>query len=167
MKPKTNRVTRDIVNAPLPQMIEKLGKGIAEAQFAMDRNSVKIAQLMAGFKENDHGELEPDDNALVRIKEGEPKVSLISLGFVPTFYQFAETNMEVKMSFSMSESREFSVATSGSVQIYIVTASVSASYAQKYQYSAEGSSSIRTRLVSVPSPVVFEQRIKELGNTEA
>lgn len=161
-----SRVTRDILNAPLPEMIEKLGKGIAEAQYAMDRNSVKIAQLMAGFREDENGDLIQDEAALIKLEQGKPGVSLISLGFAPTFYQFAETHLEMKMSFSMTESREVGVSASVGVKAYFVTASVTASYSQKYQYSAEGSSSIRTKLVSLPSPVVFEQRIKELSGLE-
>ena len=160
-----SRITRDLANAPLPQMVENLGKGIAEAQYAMDQNSLKIAQQMAGFKEDDNGDLVADDNALVRMEQGEAKVSLLSLGFVPTFYQFTETHMEMKVSFSMSESREIGVSAEVKVRAWMVTASVSASYSQKYQYSAEGSSSIRTKLVSVPSPAIFEQRLKALSES--
>ena len=40
--------------------------------------------------------------------------------------------------------------------------SVSASYASKYSYSAEGSSLIRTKLVPVPSPAILEERIRNL-----
>lgn len=161
-----SRITRDILNAPLPEMIQKLGVGIAEAQYAMDRNSIKIAQLMAGFSEDKNGELVPDENALITIEQGRPKVSLLSLGFAPTFYQFSETHLEMKMSFSMTESREVGVSASVGVTAYFVTASVSASYSQKYQYSAEASSMIRTKLVSIPSPPAFEQRLKQLIETE-
>ena len=162
-----SRITRDLANAPLPQMVENLGKGIAEAQYAMDHNALRIAQQMAGFKENDNGELVADENALIQMEQGKPKVSLLSLGFTPTFYQFAETHMEIKVSFSMSESREISMSASVGVRAWMVTASVSASYSQKYQYSAEGSSSIRTKLVSVPSPAIFEQRLKQLSKSNS
>lgn len=161
-----SQITRDIMNAPLAEMVEKLGKGIADAQYELDRNSIRLAHLMAGFREDQNGELVQDDSALVTLQEGQPKVSLISLGFAPTFYQFSETYLEMKMSFSMSESKEIGVSASVGVQAMVVSASVSASYSQKYQYSAEGSSSIRTKLVSVPSPSVFEQRLKQLAESD-
>jgi len=157
-----SNITRDIMNAPLAEMVEKLGMGVADAQYELDQNAIKLAQLMAGFKENQNGELVKDDSTLVTIQEGQPKVSLISLGFAPTFYQFSETYLEMKMSFSMSESKEIGGSVTGKVRAFMFSASVSASFAQKYQYSAEGSSSIRTKLVSVPSPAVFEERLKQL-----
>lgn len=159
-------ITRELMNAPLPEMVKNLGQGIAEAQYALDKVSISIAQMMSGFKENDDGELVQDPDALIKLKEGEPGYSLLALGFTPTFYQYVDTVMEIKTSFSMTQSREFKIGAEVSVRAYVVTASVSASYSQKYQYSAEGSSMIRTKLVTVPSPAIFEQRLKELLRTE-
>ena len=39
---------------------------------------------------------------------------------------------------------------------------MSASYAAKNSYSAEGASLIRTKLVPIPPPAILEQRIKKL-----
>ena len=44
--------------------------------------------------------------------------------------------------------------------------SVSASYASKYQYSAEGSSLMRTKIVPVPPPPVLEERIRMIVDRE-
>ena len=43
---ETTTVTRSLVSAPLPQIIERLGLSIAQAQAALDNNSVKVAQAM-------------------------------------------------------------------------------------------------------------------------
>lgn len=155
-------ITRELQNAPLPEMVKNLGTGIAEAQYALDKVSIKIAQMMSGFKEDKNGQLVQDPDSLIKLKQGEPGYSLLALGFTPTFYQYVDTLMEVKTSFSMMQSREVGVSASVGVRAYFVTASVSASYSQKYQYSAEGSSMVRTKLVTVPSPPIFEQRLKEL-----
>ncbi|MDC1162415.1 hypothetical protein OAT18_03125 [Tenacibaculum sp.] len=147
-------ITRDILNAPLPEMVKTLGIGIAQAQRALDRVSMDLAKELVDTK----------------IEMGDEEYSLLSLGFTPTFYQYVDTVLEMKMSFSMSKTTEFGVATSVSggvnVGFVAVSASVSASFSQKYQYSAEGSSMLRTKLVAVPNPPAFEQRLRAMIDVE-
>jgi len=159
-------IGKELLNAPFPQLVRTLGVGIAEAQYALDRVSIKIAQLMAGFKMNDDGTLERDETALIVLREGDDGVSLLALGFTPTFYQFVETYIELKLAISMKTETEASIETSvGGVAwtpFGVVAASVNASYSQKYQYEANGSSEMRTKLVTVPAPAMFESRLKQL-----
>ncbi|HAA16263.1 MAG TPA: hypothetical protein DCE41_33000 [Cytophagales bacterium] len=155
-------VGQELLNAPFPELVKDLGVGIADAQYALDQVSIKITQLMAGYKENeDTGKLEQDDNSFIQLKEGGTKYSLLALGFTPTFYQFVDTVIELKMSVSMTRSSETSVQAKARA---LFVASVNASYSQKFQYSVEGSSLMRTKLVTVPAPTVLEARIQdELG----
>lgn len=159
-------VGRELLNAPFPELVRTLGVGIAEAQYALDRVSIKIAQLMAGFKLNDAGNLERDETSLIKLREGDPGVSLLALGFTPTFYQFVETYIELKLAISMKKEEEVTAASSvGGVAwspFGVIAASVNASYSQKYQYEANGSSEMRTKLVTVPAPAMFESRLKQL-----
>lgn len=161
-----------MLNAPFPDFVVELGTGIAEAQYAMDQVSMRILQMMAGysFTENEEGELTmsstPDN--LFELKTGDGGRSLLSLGFTPTFYQFVDTVLELKMAVSMK--REFTSTTKrksarlaggffgfgGGVR----AASVNATYSQKYQYSAEGSSLMRTKIVTVPPPALLEEIIR-------
>lgn len=159
-------IGQELLNAPFPEMIKSLGVGIAEAQLALDKMSVKIAQMMSGFKQKANGEMVRDDEVLVKLEEGGKAYSLLSLGFTPTFYQFVDTVIEIKMAISMSRSSEVSVSVKAKVRALVYSASVNASYSQKYQYSAEGSSLMRTKLVTVPVPSIFEQRLKELIRNE-
>lgn len=175
-------VGTDLLNAPFPEMVKSLGVGIAEAQFELDLVSMKIARMMAGFLPDDEDPDNPvpptnaatrDEKMLVPLGDGN-SYSLLELGFTPTFYQFVDTMIELKMSISMSRetntSKKFSnttVSASGSVGFFSAKArvsatSVSASFAQKYQYSAEGSSLMRTKLVPVPSPTMLEERIRAM-----
>ncbi len=159
-------IGQELMNAPLPEMIKNLGVGVAEAQFALDKMSIKIAQMMSGFKHNANGELVKDEDALIKLEQGGKGYSLLSLGFTPTFYQFVDTFIEIKMAISMSKSSEISASASYKTKTFVYSASVNASYAQKYQYSAEGSSLMRTKLVTVPAPSILEQRLKELIKNE-
>lgn len=161
-------IGKDLLNAPLPEMLKGLGVGIAEAQHALDKVSLRIGQQLAGMTEGDDGKMVFDDSALFKLREDRPAQSLLSLGFTPTFYQFVDTIIEVKMAVSMSREHEVGVSVSASASKFMVfSASVNASYSQKYQYSAEGSSLLRTKLVTVPAPPIFEQQLKEIIEDES
>jgi hypothetical protein len=141
-------VTRALVTAPLPQIIEKLGLAIAQAQFALDTNSIELAKTMAGTE----------------VKIGDNTHNLLSLGFLPSFYSFSEATVEAKLSFTMTESTEFSIGVGiqagVNYGVFMAAASIDVSYARKFSVSTEGASSIAARLVSLPAPDVFTQLIK-------
>jgi hypothetical protein len=107
------------------------------------------------------------------------RVSMLELGFSPTFYQFVDTIIEVKISIKYTQegsvtrnSSAGSFSSSGRTQglrglIFggrrsstVTTAHVNATYSQKFSYSAEGSSLLRTKLVPIPPPAILEERIR-------
>ncbi|MAG64884.1 MAG: hypothetical protein CMK74_03285 [Pseudomonadales bacterium] len=147
---ETTTVTRSLVSAPLPQIIERLGLSIAQAQAALDSNSVKVAQAMAETP----------------VELGGQTYNLLTLGFTPSFYAFTEATVEAKLSFSMSETTETSVSAGVTAKVnygvVMVAASVDVSYARKFSVSAEGSSSIAARLVSLPAPEAFNEVLRRL-----
>ena len=144
-------VTRELLSAPLPEILERLGTSIADAQRALDQNSIREAAVMATEK----------------VEVGGTQYSLMALGFTPTFYSFTEATVEAKLSFSMSESTEFGVTAGLNVgvmaKVVMVAASVSVSYARKFSVSAEGMSSIAARLVSLPPPQPLETVLRRLA----
>lgn len=164
-------IGKQLVEVEISKIIKGMGIGIAQAQFELDRMSMRLAQMMSG-KEYEE-EVENPDGTLTTVKRDAVKVqfnnkeySMLELGFTPTFYQFVDTIMEVKMSISLStQSSASSTQVKGKVSggfFSVSAAAVSASYASKYQYSAEGSSLIRTKLVPVPPPAVLEERIRRI-----
>lgn len=168
-------VGKDLLQVPFPEMVKAMATGIAEAQLALDLTSLRIAKLMSGADEPDTKPEEKGRN-LVAFHNG--KYSLLELGFTPTFYQFVDTIIEIKMSISMSEEQAqtrssmdmnseagarvglgfFGASASASLKV----STVSASFASKYQYSAEGASLMRTKLVPVPPPAILEERIRAM-----
>jgi hypothetical protein len=173
-------VGKDLLQVPFPEMVKAMAMGIAEAQLALDMTSLRIAKLMSGADEP--GTKDEDKGKNLVMFQGE-KYSLLELGFTPSFYQFVDTIIEIKMSISMSEERTearskvdvdsevgfkaglgfFSVSGSASLKV----STVSASFASKYQYSAEGASLMRTKLVPVPPPPILEQRIRDILEADA
>ncbi|MEL6998636.1 MAG: hypothetical protein AAFP68_10285 [Pseudomonadota bacterium] len=140
--------TRQLLSAPLPQIIEKLGVSIAQAQMALDQNSVQIAQELSTSE----------------VEIGGETYNLLSLGFLPSFYAFTEATVEAKLSFSMTESTETSINVGAQIGInygvFMAAASVSVGYARKFSVSSEGMSSIAARLVSLPPPEIFIELLK-------
>lgn len=141
-----NAVNKMMEQSPLPQLVRSLGQAIAEAQLALDRHSIALAREMQ----------QP-----VELFPGQPKRSLLELGFTPTFYHFTETTIRARVAFSSAESQEFSVGASVGAGFGVFTASVNASYSNKYSFTAEGSSEISTRLVSLPAPAALAQLIQQ------
>ncbi len=173
-------VGQDLLAVPFPEMILKMGTAISEAQFSLDMASFRVAQMMSGsdytvevFNEQTKA-LENQTVPGQKVVFAGEELSLMELGFTPTFYQFVDTIIEVKMSVEMKRSTEtkqssFSMNTHAkfgvgwfSASASLSVSTVSASFSSKYQYSAEGSSLIRTKLVPVPVPPVLEERIRNL-----
>lgn len=164
-------VGQELASVNIADMITALGIGIAQAQFELDKTSAAVARMMSGTN--------PEDRVLF----GGESLSLIELGFTPTFYQFIESTIEVKVVVNMnqsisSEEKSKTKTTSNELKGFFwwgmasgrtsaTTKTVDAKYAKKYDYSVEGSSLVRTKLVPVPPPAILEERIRNLMDQEA
>ena len=166
-----------LTNAPLPLLIEKLGLAIAEAQLALDQNSIKLANQMAQTE--------------VTMPNGK-SYNLLAVGFKPTFYSFTEASIEASMEFSLAESESFGIggslsygngSTDASANASISSsegggtqfsgesqkeskmfgASISGYYASKFESSAKGSSSIMARMISLPAPDRYLEVLEQLA----
>lgn len=164
-------IGQQLLDVPFGDMVASLGMAIAQAQCALDGNSIEILKMMG----------EADTVSLPTIKSMKYSgneltveddvfsTSMIGAGFQPTFYQFAETVIEVKMAISMSqetssERKTKTTETTNKKSFWRTkstarTTTVDATYSSKYNYSAEGSSLLRTRLVPVPPNAIIAQVI--------
>lgn len=120
------------------------------------------------------------------------RVSMLELGFAPTFYQFVDTIIEVKIAIKITRSFEsttkrkesttretktsrsrggglaglFGGKVRKSTENVVSTSQVDASYSAKYSYSAEGASLLRTKLTPIPPPAILEERIRSIMEME-
>ena len=183
-------VGSELLEVNFALLVGGMGQGIADAQLRLDMVSMQLAQMMSGrdykllvMDENGNFRLDKNqrpvsiDMPAVRINFGGGEYSLLELGFTPTFYQFVDTIIEVKVSVSITREttaivrvRPMSIPSLnlGGNLITGFTAglkvsTVSASFASKYQYSAEGSSLLRTKLVPVPPPAILQERMRRLA----
>ena len=173
-------VGQDLLNVPFPQMIFSMAQAIAKGQLALDKSSIETLKVLA----NTQFDWLPEVTEVlfarpIKITSGnapanttvtgvgvdtEPaqftKLTLLQAGINPTFYQFVDSTIEVKMSISSTTSSENSldvgVDVSASVDFFFGSASISSHVnyhtANKYSYSVEGSSLLRTELKPAPPP---------------
>src|SRR3970282_1390723 len=161
-------IGQDLLNVPMGDMIRQMAFAIADAQFDLDDSSFRVAEMMSGqiALRNEDGTLQLKDGKPVTeattVKFGGEDLSMMELGFTPNFYQFVDTIIEVKIAIKISTSSEQTRVTKGSItrmdttrrgwlfapisQTVVTTTPVDATYTSKYNYSAEGSSLLRTKL---------------------
>ncbi|MBL7209038.1 MAG: hypothetical protein ISS52_02965 [Dehalococcoidia bacterium] len=127
------RVT-EVLIAPLGELLKHVGRAIAEAQRALDENSIATEVELADKRE----ELGYDLHA--------------------TWYHLPETNIEIKMSVSMHWEEEEEKEEGKPVvwKPVLYAAPLNASYKSLFDYEAAGTSVLRAKVVCIPPPVMIE-----------
>ncbi|MBM3679008.1 MAG: hypothetical protein FJW96_14195 [Actinobacteria bacterium] len=191
-------IGQELLDVPFPEMVFKLANAIAMGQRRLDRASLDTAKALAKAKVQVIPEIfeliepgtvkdvggVPVTGVKVTSTAGDPaKYTLLQAGLTPTFYQFTESLIEVKISISqrtevsseleMGAEFETSVETEAEAHAgfflfggsaKVKTSSTFSSHvnytsAAKYSYQAEGSSLLRTPLKPVPPPARLIPRI--------
>jgi hypothetical protein len=140
-----------------------------------------INSILLGLKELDKNNSIAVAGIFQRQIQIPTRVSLLELGFTPTFYQFIDTIIEVKIAITITQETSSQVNTQTDTKTNAVgigfkftpfgkgkasysrsvqTAQVNATYGSKYSHTAEGSSLLRTKLTPLPPPAVLEERIR-------
>jgi hypothetical protein len=163
---------------------------IADGQRSLDKTSVETARMLAQEKvsliEEVWEVIEPNpytvqdkDGNDVKDAQGNPILvtgatvtgghtpptpyTLLQAGLFPTFYQFTESIIEVKMSISSKSASSFELETGASLSVgygpVSFAAHVNFKASATFSYSAEGSSLLRTTLKPVPPPARLSPRI--------
>ena len=123
-------------SAPIENMIIALGQGIAEAQKALDNNSIAVQQSI----------------------DTDPVLS--QYGLQATWYQFPTVTMQIKMSMSIAQdqNQQSSPSVAGSptlltpARFRIIAQPVSASFQNQFNYDSSAATEINLTLVPVPAP---------------
>lgn len=150
-----------LASLPIDSMISTLGIGIAKAQRALDMNAIETAVRLAEMTLDFPGPLDEQGNPTTMSR------SLLSLGFTPTFYQFTEATLDLKieMSVHVEESKDTKVsattnATKGPVA---VGGTVSADASRKYGADSSAMTAVHLKLVAIPPPGPFLEYIRQVN----
>lgn len=181
----------DLLAVPFGDMILSMATAIAQSQKELDKASLVTLKELAGthfrFIENITEVLTPlptevqvdprDPSKTVMVTGVDVKttvgpaidLTLLQAGLTPSFYQFTESKIEIKIALSMTTEASFGINVShdfsmdenvgfddGSGFTYSRSTTwashVDASYSAKYSYTADGSSLLSTTLRPVPPP---------------
>src|SRR5215510_1255400 len=194
-------IGQELLDVPFPEMIFKMANSIAQGQRKLDAASMETARALAKatvkvipeiFEIIEFGPTKdvntiagnvPVTGINVRSVLGDQATyTLLQAGLTPTFYQFTESIIEVKISishrtsgtseFEFGASLEVSAEASGG--FLFGSASVSTTFSSHvnyknsntYSHSAEGSSLLRTTLKPVPPPARLVPRFITIDATK-
>lgn len=174
-------IGQELLDIPFGEMLRNLAFAIAEGQLALDKSSIATLQhllttnvgLVTQITEiiepsvqqvQVGGQMLPVTGASIRASGAQPvTMSLLQAGLQPTFYQFTEATLEVKLSISVKRTEESesesqpnnSSPSNVSVRGFktrVFASSVNYRTSNTFSYAAEGASVIRATLRPVPPP---------------
>jgi hypothetical protein len=180
-------VGAELASVPFGKMIYDMASAIARSQVALDKASISLVKVLANttfdYVPDVVETLLPNPRPVKGLggaplmdKDGNPvmvtgvqvetsvgdsfPLTLLQAGINPTFYQFTNSTIEVKMSITSTQesSNTFDVGVSVTASADFlfasgsVTSHVNFSSSNKYSYSVTGSSSMATTLAPVPPP---------------
>lgn len=129
----------EVFSAPIESVIVALGKGISEAQRALDQSSIAAQQAI----------------------DSDPILS--RQGLQATWYQFPKVDLQLKLALTIAQdgAAQAPQAAGGvadfSKAIRLVAQPVSAAYKTHFNYTAEAASTITLSIVPVPAPRAADQ----------
>ena len=184
-------IGRDLLDLPFAEMVRNLAIAIADGQTALDHNSLEtlktlintqveiitdITEIIEPYERDvevtvadsgggSHQEKIRVTGARVLSSGSTPiNMNMLQVGLMPTFYQFTEATIEVRLSITMREEREGPTVRQGGKFLGLGlsrahAASVDFRTANKYSYQASGSSLLRATLRPVPPPTRLDPAV--------
>lgn len=92
---ETSKVGNALTSVRIEQMILDLAKGIAWGQYELDKAGVEITKMMG---------------VPGTVSIGGEMISMLDAGFIPSFYHFVDTILEIKMEVNIREEQASSAA---------------------------------------------------------
>lgn len=169
-------VGQELLDVPMADMVRDLAAAVAEGQLSLDRASIETLKFLAS--EANAIDLIPQvieviaPTSTTLIVGGENvavpgvsvtqqpvapvKTTLLQAGLLPTFYQFTEALIEIKMSVSLKQaSATQTEGRPGFAKRGIIAFAAPVNFRSQstYSHTAEGSSLLRVTMKPVPPPI--------------
>nr|WP_240048909.1 hypothetical protein [Parerythrobacter lutipelagi] len=164
-------VGQELLDVPLPDMVAKLAFGIADAQRALDENSVETAKALADTTIEvipAITETIKADGTVEYVAADEIEMSLLQVGLNPTFYQFAEATIEVSMDIKTTTATETNVKVGVKAKagfaMWSASIAIDVEHNRKFGKEVHGTSRLITRMVPVPPPPRIFPQINRVDN---
>ncbi|MFG1605021.1 hypothetical protein [Actinoplanes sp. NPDC049265] len=189
-------IGRDLLDLPFAELVRNLAVAIADGQTALDRNSLETlkalaevqVEVLSGVTEVIEPTITPVTVAVPGGDAGTETVqvtgarvrpsgverttmSMLQAGLFPTFYQFTEASIEVKIAITMHEDSASDTTGSTSAAAGFLGLRPSRAYVSTvdyrtqntYSYDASGSSVLRATMRPVPPPSRLQPAITTIN----
>lgn len=183
-------IGQELLDVPIADMVRDLAAAVAEGQLALDRASIdtlrfladpansvdlipEITEVIAATSTNvnvgDEQELAVPGVSVTQQPVTPVKTPLLQAGLLPTFYQFTEALIEVKLSIAVKSTSE--TESSGrrpgflGRRAMVFAAPVNFRSASTYSHSATGASLLRVTMKPVPAPVRLVPDVVTINTT--
>lgn len=175
-------IGRDLLDVPFDEMVASLALAVAQGQSALDRNSVATLRELAATTVELITEItEVVDPVQRNVRVGADtitvtgaeitttgvrtgRMSMVQAGFLPTFYQFTEVELEVQLAISMREESATDTQSPDNARAWKAYASsVDFRTQNTYSYSAQGASVLRAKMRPVPPPSRVEPSVTTIN----
>jgi hypothetical protein len=142
----------ELLSNPLGDLISSIGKGVGEAQAALDAGSLSATL-----------DIYREDDASSRTEEEQRMLDLVrEIGYQPTFYVIPETEVEAQVSLTMQLTNNPSspLGKSATSKFSIIASPTNAGNVNRYSISANAIAKLKFKIVPVPTPAaVSEMRV--------
>lgn len=133
----------EALSCPVGDLIAAVGRGVAEAQRALDHASLSALTEIYSRGDGLLGELQ-------------------RIGYRPTWYHIPEVESTLQIALTISGERSSGSGTSGvganaHSRIKLYAAPVDAGYSSRYNYQLQAASTVKFKVVSVPPSNVAEE----------
>lgn len=181
-------VGQELLDVPIADMVRDLAAAVAEGQMSLDRASIETLKFLASEANaidlipqvteviasapttisTALGDVTVPGVSVTQQPVTPVKTTLLQAGLLPTFYQFTEALIEVKLSVTLKESS--ATQTSGRPAfsrrgVLAFAAPVNFRNSSTYSHTAQGSSLLRVTMRPVPPPVRLAPDVVTINTT--
>lgn len=168
--PTIGQIGSELAEVPVGDLLRSVAQGIADGQAALDLAAVQtlivLSQTMVDLipeitevispeqlqVQTDEGTIEVTGARVTATPSDSVQLSALQAGLTPSFYQFAEATIQVKLSVQLREVREYQSPVLGPPVLRAFATSINPRTQNTYSYSADASSSVTALLKPVPPP---------------
>lgn len=143
----------ELLSNPLGDLISSIGKGVGEAQAALDAGSLNATLDI--YREDDAAERTPEEQRMIDL--------IREIGYQPTFYVLPETEVEAQISLSMtlnSNPASPLTPTTTASRFSTIATPLNAGNVNRFHISSNAVAKLKFKIVPVPAlAAITEMRV--------
>ncbi|WP_291319172.1 hypothetical protein [Desulfonatronospira sp.] len=150
---------RETDKASLGDLIREVALSIADAQKGLDASSAEMVRELAETRVEVVSAIRESissDGSISYTQDKPRSVSLLEIGVMPTFYQFAQTVVEIQMDLKVVETESEKGTKSQNKRMFLQADTAGIRFERKLNRDVSVCSKVKATLVPVPMPLRIE-----------